>query len=94
MLHDCGIGSIDGAADLDSLRSALDGDAPVRYQGMLVSSEYDAWSRLGLKPGLGDDRFRVHGIKAWSDGSNQAGTGFQRCGPSRSTPPGRVAPTT
>ncbi|MEP7330994.1 MAG: amidohydrolase family protein [Terracoccus sp.] len=78
MLHDCGIGSIDGAADLDSLRGALDDETPVRYRGMLVSSEYDAWSRLGLTPGFGDDRFRVHGIKAWSDGSNQAGTGFQR----------------
>lgn len=78
LLHDCGIGSIDGAADLDSLSVALDDDTPVRYRGMLVSSEYEAWSRLGLRPGFGDDRFRVGGIKAWSDGSNQAGTGYQR----------------
>lgn len=32
----------------------------------------------GLRPGFGDDLFRVDGIKAWSDGSNQAGTGRQR----------------
>ncbi|MEO6998078.1 MAG: amidohydrolase [Terracoccus sp.] len=78
LLHDCGIGSIDGASDLDCLRSAIDDEAPVRYRGMLVTSEYDAWAQLGLKPGFGDDRFRVHGMKAWSDGSNQAGTGYQR----------------
>ncbi|OFE15375.1 twin-arginine translocation pathway signal protein [Humibacillus sp. DSM 29435] len=78
LLHDCGIGSIDGVTDLDGLRRAVDGDSPVRYRGMLVSSEYDAWAQLSLRPGFGDDRFRVDGIKAWSDGSNQAGTGFQR----------------
>lgn len=33
---------------------------------------------MGLKPRFGDDMLRVDGIKAWSDGSNQAGTGFQR----------------
>ncbi|MDN5764809.1 MAG: amidohydrolase [Humibacillus sp.] len=78
LLHDCGIGSIDGATDLDGLRRAVDEATPVRYRGMLVSNAYDAWAQLGLRPGFGDDRFRVDGIKAWSDGSNQAGTGFQR----------------
>ncbi|GAA4371078.1 amidohydrolase [Paeniglutamicibacter cryotolerans] len=78
LLHDCGIGSIDGATDLEVLRKAIATDSPVRYRGMLVSSAYDEWSRLGLTPGFGDDLFRVHGIKAWSDGSNQAGSGYQR----------------
>ncbi len=78
LLHDCGIGSIAGTADLDVLRRAVAADSPVRYRGMLVSSAYDAWSELGVRPGEGDDLFRVGGIKAWSDGSNQAGTGFQR----------------
>ena len=78
LLHDCGIGSIDGTSDLDVLQRAIDADAPVRYRGMLVSSEYDAWSEMGLHPGFGDDMFRVDGVKAWSDGSNQAGTGYQR----------------
>ena len=78
LLHDCGIGSIAGPADLDALRQAVDAAAPVRYRGMLVSSAYDAWSELGLRPGFGDDMLRVHGMKAWSDGSNQAGTGYQR----------------
>ncbi|MDN6332325.1 MAG: amidohydrolase [Micrococcaceae bacterium] len=78
LLHDCGIGSIDGTSDLDVLRTVLDDDSPVRYRGMLVSSCYDDWMAKGIRPGDGDDLFRVDGIKAWSDGSNQAGTGFQR----------------
>ena len=78
MLHDCGIGSIAGTADLAGLQEAVDADSPVRYRGMLVSTEYDAWMDLGLRPGFGNDLFRVDGIKAWSDGSNQAGTGYQR----------------
>ncbi|SJN17383.1 Exoenzymes regulatory protein AepA precursor [Microbacterium esteraromaticum] len=78
LLHDCGIGSISGAADLDALQKALGSGSPVRYRGMLVSSAYDTWSAMGLKPGFGDALFRVHGIKAWSDGSNQGGSGYQR----------------
>ncbi len=78
LLHDCGNGSIDGTSDLDVLRTALDAASPVRYRGMLVSSCYDDWMAKGVRPGDGDDLFRVEGIKAWSDGSNQAGTGFQR----------------
>ena len=78
MLHDCGIGSIAGTSDLAELQATIDADSPVRYRGMLVSTEYDAWMEMGLRPGFGNDLFRVDGIKAWSDGSNQAGTGFQR----------------
>ena len=78
LLHDCGIGSIDGTADLAGLQQAIDENSPVRYRGMLVSTAYDAWMDMGLSPGFGNDLFRVDGIKAWSDGSNQAGTGFQR----------------
>ncbi|WP_313354873.1 amidohydrolase [Microbacterium sp.] len=78
LLHDCSIGAMDGAADLDALRRAMGEDSPVRYRGMLVSTAYDVWTQLGMRPGDGDDMFRVHGIKAWSDGSNQAGTGYLR----------------
>ncbi len=78
MLHDSGIGSIGGTSDLDGLRQAIDSPSPVRYRGMLVSTAYDAWMGLGLRPGFGNDLFRVDGVKAWSDGSNQAGTRFQR----------------
>lgn len=78
LVHDCGIGMIAGPGDLALLRTAIDADTPVRYRGMLVSTHFDAWDAQGLHPGFGDDWFRVDGIKAWSDGSNQAGTGYQR----------------
>ena len=77
-LHDCGIGTLSGAGDLDLLTAAMTADAPVRLRGMLVSTHFDAWEARGLKPGFGDDLFRVGGMKAWSDGSNQAQTGFMR----------------
>ncbi len=77
-LHDCGIGMLAGARDLSLLQAVMAGNPPVRYRGMLVSTEMDRWEELGLEPGFGDDRFRVDGVKAWSDGSNQARTGFQR----------------
>ncbi len=78
LLHDCGIGLGGGAADLKLLQRAIDGSSPVRYRGMLVSTHMDTWEEMGLEPGFGDDIFRIDGIKAWSDGSNQAGTGYQR----------------
>ncbi|MEO7588905.1 MAG: amidohydrolase [Arachnia sp.] len=78
LLHDCGIGAVNGVDDLDILRTVVDGSSPVRYRGMLVSTLYETWMNQGLRPGDGNDLLRVDGIKAWSDGSNQAGTGFQR----------------
>ncbi|WCO68146.1 amidohydrolase family protein [Iamia majanohamensis] len=77
-LHDCGIGMLTGPGDLALLRAVMAEDPPVRYRGMLVSTAMDAWEEMGVRPGDGDDRFRVEGVKAWSDGSNQARTGFQR----------------
>ncbi|MDQ8728870.1 amidohydrolase [Bradyrhizobium sp. LHD-71] len=79
MLHDCGIGIMAGTQDLKLLDAIFaDGNAPVRYRGMLVSTEFDGWEKEGIKPGRGNDLFRVNGIKAWADGSNQAQTGYQR----------------
>lgn len=77
-LHDCGIGALAGAGDLALLQAAMAKAPPVRVRGMLVSTEMATWERMGLKPGFGDDRFQVDGIKTWSDGSNQARTGYQR----------------
>jgi predicted amidohydrolase YtcJ len=45
---------------------------------MLVSTVMDDWEKEGIRPGRGNDLFRVDGIKAWADGSNQARTGYQR----------------
>jgi predicted amidohydrolase YtcJ len=77
-LHDCGIGALAGTSDLALLNSVMQDKPPVRYRGMLVSTAMDGWEKMGIKPGQGDDRFRLDGVKAWSDGSNQAYTGYQR----------------
>lgn len=76
--HDCGIGLLAGPNDLALLEAVVADDAPVRYQGMLISTLFDQWDKMGLKPNQGNDRFRLTGIKAWADGSNQAQTGYQR----------------
>lgn len=76
-LHDAGIGMKLGVGELELLDKALKG-SPVRYRGMLVSTNMDDWEKLGLKPGRGDDMFRLTGIKAWADGSGQARTALQR----------------
>jgi predicted amidohydrolase YtcJ len=78
MLHDCGIGLAGGTGALDILTAVVDEESPVRFRGMLVSTHYDRWAEMGLRPGFGNDLLRIDGMKAWSDGSNQAGTGFQR----------------
>lgn len=77
-LRDCAIGAQSGIGDLSLLDTVMANDPPVRLRGMLVSTAFDAWDKAGLKPGRGTDLFRVDGIKAWADGSNQAKTGYQR----------------
>jgi predicted amidohydrolase YtcJ len=77
-LHDCGIGVLAGIADLTLLQTAMSKSAPVRVRGMLSSAEMPTWERMGLKPGFGDDRFRLVAVKAWSDGSSQGKTAFFR----------------
>lgn len=76
-LHDAGIGT-GGVTDLKVLNRVMAKNPPIRYSGFLTSDLMDDWVELGLKPGHGDDRFRLTGIKFWSDGSNQAQTGYQR----------------
>jgi predicted amidohydrolase YtcJ len=71
-------GALAGAGDLALLQAAMTKLPPVRVRGMLASTEMDTWERMGLKPSFGDDRFRVDGIKTWSDVSLQAGTGYLR----------------
>merc|ERR1719343_284505 len=78
-LHDCGIGVVLGKSDLDLLDAvAATGEASVRYAGMLVSTHMGIWEELGLKPGVRGPNFHLTGIKAWSDGSVAAQTGFFR----------------
>ena len=73
-LQDCAVGSTAFIGQLTEIAA----DAPVRLGGFLTSDRLDAWTQAGIKPGGGSDRFRLNGIKFWADGSNQAGTGFQR----------------
>lgn len=76
-LFDCSIGA-QGMGDLEVLRDVMSEDPPVRLGGTLVSTNMKLWREAGLKPGMGDDRFRISAIKAWSDGSNQGRSGYMR----------------
>ncbi len=77
-LHDCSIGMLSGTNDIALLDAVMADNPPVRYRGMLISTLMDEWDKIGIKPGHGNDLFRIGGIKAWADGSNQAETGYQR----------------
>jgi predicted amidohydrolase YtcJ len=77
-LHDCGIGGLFAEADIGLIQSALGEDPIVRYSGQLVSTHYEKWKAMGLKRGEHSPGLSFSGIKAWSDGSNQGLTGYQR----------------
>ena len=77
-LHDCGIGGLFAEADIALIEAVMRGNPGVRYAGQLVSTHYAKWQSMGLKPGLHSERLSFSGIKAWSDGSNQGLTGYQR----------------
>ena len=77
-LHDCGIGGLYAEGDITLIEAAMKTDPGVRYAGMLVSTHMKKWREMGLRPGELSPRFTLNGIKAWSDGSNQGGTGYQR----------------
>lgn len=76
-LFDCSLGA-QGQGDLALLGEVMGANPPVRLGGALVSTRMAEWQAAGLKPGMGDDRFRIGAIKAWSDGSNQGRSGYQR----------------
>lgn len=76
-LFDCSIGAL-GPADLELLRGVMAADPPIRFGGALVSTHAKAWRDAGLAPGFGNERFRIGAVKAWSDGSNQGRSGYQR----------------
>ncbi len=77
-LHDCGIGGLFAEGDIALIDAVMKGDPGVRYAGMLVSTHFSKWKEMGLRPGVRSGRFSLNGIKAWSDGSNQGGTGYMR----------------
>ena len=78
-VHDCGVGMIDPLSDLGVLQMALSKGAPVRVSAYLSSAAMDVWKKKGmLKPNNHSEYLRFNGIKAWVDGSNQGGSGYQR----------------
>lgn len=77
-LHDAGIGALFAEGDLALIDAVMAGNPGVRYSGFLVSTHFDKWQKMKLRPGLRSKRFTLSGIKAWADGSNQGLTGFQR----------------
>jgi len=76
-LFDAGIG-MSGTDHLTLLQGVMAKNPPIRFGGTLVSNQMKAWRDAGLKPGFGNDRFRISAMKAWCDGSNQGMTGYQR----------------
>lgn len=77
-LHDCGIGSFDAQGDWMVMKAAMANNPPVRMSAFLVSTAMPTWQKLGLKPDHRSEVLRINGIKAWADGTNQGGSGFQR----------------
>ncbi|MDH3923097.1 MAG: amidohydrolase [Xanthomonadales bacterium] len=76
--QDMSVGVFNAMDELTELEKAVKDSAQMRLRGFLVSTEYDVWKANGIKPGDGDDVFRLIGMKAWSDGSTQAYSAYQR----------------
>ncbi len=80
MLVDAGLGTFAGPDEMPILKSIVaSGRASVRLAAMMTSRLMDKWLAMpNIKPGAGDDSFRLLGFKFWSDGSNQGNTGYLR----------------
>lgn len=81
-VHDTGVGLIGGPDEMAAYRLALTrGRFRTRIQAYLVQDLFPGLSQGELSPvesavaGIGDDRFRVAGVKLWADGSIQGLTG-------------------
>ncbi len=77
-VHDTGVGLIGGPEEMSAYRLALRrGRLRTRVQAYLVQDLFPGLSQGELSPveaaiaGIGDDRFRVAGVKLWADGSIQ-----------------------
>jgi predicted amidohydrolase YtcJ len=81
-VHDTGVGLFAGPSELDAYRAARRrGRLQTRIRAYLVQDLFPGLSEGELSPveaglaGLGDEWFRVGGVKLWADGSIQGLTG-------------------
>jgi predicted amidohydrolase YtcJ len=78
-VHDCGIGLLSPEGDLAAIKAVMAGGAaPVRFAGYLASTAMPSWQAMGLKPDNTSETFRINGVKAWVDGTNQGYSAYQR----------------
>ena len=75
-LHDAGLGLGIGTAALGVVKNVMKKNPPLRLTACLVSDRMAEWEKLGVKPFDGDEKFKVIGMKFWTDGSLQAKSGY------------------
>ena len=66
-LRFCGLGSLTGDDDLDLVRSAVGGSPPLRLRGAVDIGLALRSGSGRLRPGLGDDLFRIDTATHWID---------------------------
>ena len=78
-MQDMSIGALTGGSgDIDILKAVMADAPPIRFRGALQSTQMEIWKAMKISPNQGNDMLRFNKIKAWSDGSNQGFSGFQR----------------
>ena len=78
-MQDMSVGALTGGSNDVAILNAVMADAPpIRFRGALQSTQMDIWNDMGMSPNQGNDMLRFNKMKAWSDGSNQGFSGYQR----------------